>query len=417
MRNTLEGGRRAGYLTALGAALANTIIANACGLGLSVLLSVWPGSLDVIHIGGAAFLAWLGAASLYRAFRHADGGIRLTVDPNAAPARSHAAAYVGDGLGINLLSPVIISFYLSVVPTFIPANASRLYYSGLAATHVTLALFCHGMWATALDFMRRWFVAPWTRRALQAATGLALIALAIRVLAGGATPAHAQSQSRVPVVVELFTSEGCESCPPADRLLEILLEEQPIEGVFVVPLSEHVTYWDHQGWKDPFGAQQFTVRQQRYGRRFNLDSVFTPQLVIDGREQYVGSDRGSIERALRNAAKIAKPELKVAISQAGSTVHLSASGPGLAAESNGELWFAVTEDRLVVDVKRGENANKTLKHSGVVRALASAGDASKALSVGVEIGPAWRKEQLHVIAFVQSRKDHRVISVAYSALR
>lgn len=182
VRNTLEGGRRAGYLTALGAALANTIIAVSCGLGLSVLLSVWPGSLDAIRVGGALFLSWLGLGSLYRAAMRDDGGIQLSLDPNAAPPRSHASAYVGDGLGINLLSPVIISFYLSVVPAFVPAGASRFYYSGLAATHVGLAVACHAMWATALDAMRRWFVAPWTRRALQAATGLALIALAIGVL-------------------------------------------------------------------------------------------------------------------------------------------------------------------------------------------------------------------------------------------
>jgi threonine/homoserine/homoserine lactone efflux protein len=182
VRNTLEGGRRAGYLTALGAALANTTIAIACGLGLSVLLSVWPGSLDVIRIGGALFLASLGVSSLYRALTRRDGGIRMSLDPSAAPPRSHAGAYVGDGLGINLLSPVIISFYLSVVPSFIPAGASRWYYSGLAATHVGLAIACHAMWATALDAMRRWFVAPWTRRILQGATGLALIGLAIRVL-------------------------------------------------------------------------------------------------------------------------------------------------------------------------------------------------------------------------------------------
>jgi threonine/homoserine/homoserine lactone efflux protein len=169
-------------LTALGAALANTTIATACGLGLSVLVSVWPGSLDAIRIGGALFLAGLGITSLYRALRHADGGIRLTLGPNEAPARSHAVAYVGDGLGINLLSPVIISFYLSVVPSFIPAGASRLYYPGLAATHVGLAIGCHAMWATALDAMRRWFVAPWTRRTLQAGTGVALLALAIRVI-------------------------------------------------------------------------------------------------------------------------------------------------------------------------------------------------------------------------------------------
>jgi threonine/homoserine/homoserine lactone efflux protein len=182
VRNTLEGGRRAGYLTALGAALANITIAIACGLGLSVLIAVWPGSLDAIRIAGATFLAWLGLASLYRAATLNDGGIRLSLDPKVAPPRSHAGAYVGDGLGINLLSPVIISFYLSVVPSFIPAGASRLYYPGLAVTHVSLALACHAMWATALDAMRRWFVAPWTRRALQAATGIALIALAIRVI-------------------------------------------------------------------------------------------------------------------------------------------------------------------------------------------------------------------------------------------
>lgn len=182
VRNTLEGGRRAGYLTAAGAALANSTIAAACAFGLSVLIAVWPGSLDAIKLGGAAFLAWLGVSSLYRALRLPDGGIQLTLDLNGAAPRSHSGAYFGDGLAINLLSPVIISFYLSVVPTFIPVGASRLYYSGLAATHVSLALVCHVMWATGLDMMRRWFVAPWTRRALQAATGVALIALALRVV-------------------------------------------------------------------------------------------------------------------------------------------------------------------------------------------------------------------------------------------
>ena len=414
MRNTLEGGRRAGYLTALGAALANSIIAISCGLGLAVLVSVWPGSLDAIHIAGAAFLAWLGCMSIYRAIRLADGGIRLSVDPTAGPKRSHSAAYVGDGLGINLLSPVIISFYLSVVPTFIPAGAARLYYTLLAATHVGLALLCHSMWATMLDFMRRWFVAPWTRRALQAATGIALLALAARVMFGATPPVHAQAKVRVPVLAELFTSEGCNSCPPADALLATLLAEQPIDGVFVVPLSEHVTYWDHQGWKDPFGSQQFTVRQQQYGQRFNLDSIYTPQLVIDGREEYVGSDRRAIEKALRNAAKLTKPELKIVATNGGSSVTVSASGPGLVAESGAELWFVVAEDHLVVDVKRGENANKSLAHSGVVRVLKSAGDAAKAGSITMAIEPSWKKDNLHVVGFVQSKKDRRILAVASS---
>ena len=182
VRNTLEGGRGAGYATALGAALANSIIAIACGLGLSVLLAYWPGSVDAIRIGGAAFLAWLGVSSLLRAWRNPDGGLRLSIDPADVRARLNFNAYVGDGLAINLLSPVIISFYLSVVPSFIPSGGSRIYYSMLAATQVTMAFLCHSMWATMLDAMRRWFVAPWTRRTLQAATGLALLALAARIV-------------------------------------------------------------------------------------------------------------------------------------------------------------------------------------------------------------------------------------------
>ncbi len=119
---------------------------------------------------------------------------------------------------------------------------------------------------------------------------------------------------------------------------------------------------------------------------------------------------------MKNAAKNAKPELKVAVSQTGSTVNVSASGPGLAAEAGAELWFVVTEDHLVVDVKRGENANRTLKHSGVVRVLQSAGDAGKAVPVQIKVDSSWKKENVRVVGFVQSKKDRRILSVGYSVL-
>jgi hypothetical protein len=234
---------------------------------------------------------------------------------------------------------------------------------------------------------------------------LAIIALV------AASVGAAQPQPRVPVLAELFTSEGCSSCPPADALLERFLQEQPLDGIYVVALSEHVTYWDHQGWKDPFGAQQFTARQQQYGMRFNLDSIYTPQIVIDGSREFVGSDRRAIERAFRDVAKKPKPELKVSASSSGNTITISTSGPGLAVEPDAEVWLAVTEDRLSSDVKRGENANRIMKHSGVVRVLRSAGDAKRAAPVEMTLPPEWRRENLRVVAFVQSRKDRRVISV------
>jgi hypothetical protein len=226
----------------------------------------------------------------------------------------------------------------------------------------------------------------------------------------------AQQPQRIPVLAELFTSEGCNSCPPADRLLEQLLEEQPIRGVYVVALSEHVTYWDNQGWKDPFDSQQFTTRQQQYGLRFNLDSIYTPQLIIDGSHEFIGSDQRSIERALRDAAKTPKPALQVQVTSGDGVVNVAASGPGTA-EKDGELWFALTEDHLSVDVKRGENANRTLKHSGVVRILQSAGNtdvSSKKLSF--KLAPEWRRENVRVVAFVQSRKDRRILSVGFGSL-
>jgi len=243
--------------------------------------------------------------------------------------------------------------------------------------------------------------------------GWVLAGFPVLVLAFGGF-GEAQTGTRVPVLAELFTSEGCNSCPPADRLLEEFLQEQPIEGVYVVPLSEHVTYWDHQGWKDPFGAQQFTARQQQYGLRFNLDSIYTPQLVIDGTSEYVGSDRRSIERALRGAGKQVKPALSVNGTESNGTITVVASGPALVAEDDAELWVVLTEDGIVVDVKRGENANKTLTHSGVVRMLRSAGDATHAAPLSVTLDPSWRRDRLRIVGFVQSRKNRKILGVGFT---
>jgi hypothetical protein len=222
------------------------------------------------------------------------------------------------------------------------------------------------------------------------------------------------------VLAELFTSEGCNSCPPADHILELLSREQPADGVYVVAMSEHVTYWDHQGWKDPFGSTRFTDRQNMYGALLKLRSVYTPQLVIDGSAQLVGSDAAALKLALAAAGATPKPRLHVdaRVSENGA-LSASATGAGLqagAAELSDLLW-AVTEDDLVVDVKRGENANRTLRHSGVVRALQSRKiDPAQVatMSTVIPLRSEWKRERLRVVAFVQSTRSKRVLSIGWA---
>jgi hypothetical protein len=172
---------------------------------------------------------------------------------------------------------------------------------------------------------------------------------------------------RRPVLVELFTSEGCSDCPPADALLARLDATQFVPDAQAIVLSEHVTYWDHQGWRDPFSLEELTARQEQYVRRFGLDSSYTPQMVVDGAAQFVGNDPRALSRALATAAAAPKKALTIENAHsANGVIQFSVHGP---ADSGARLVAVLAADATHSEVSQGENAGRTLHHVAVVRVI------------------------------------------------
>ena len=224
----------------------------------------------------------------------------------------------------------------------------------------------------------------------------ALLALPLLLAAGPA---------RTPVLVELFTSEGCSSCPSADNALARLAQKQPVEGVELVALGFHVDYWDYLGWKDPYASPEYGERQRRYALDGDENRVYTPQMVVDGTRSFVGGeDEARAQAAV--AARRSKVPLRLATRVEADTVVVrvrmdSAPAQGL------ELWAALAEDGLSSDVKRGENAGRKLSHAAVVRTVAAlpapkpeeGGFVSEAR---LKLAPGWKREKLRAVAVLQA---------------
>jgi hypothetical protein len=220
------------------------------------------------------------------------------------------------------------------------------------------------------------------------------------------------AQSPTPVVVELFTSEGCSSCPPADALLAKLGQKNPSNGVDLILLGEHVDYWNQLGWTDRFSSAQFSQRQGDYGKIFHLASVYTPQMVIDGRLQLSGNDDAGVNRDIVAAARHPKT-VQVALRWEGNDrLHVTVQSPGA---SRANVLLAVTEDGLSTQVGKGENGGKTLHHDAVVRELHELGSLDKnkfETSANVLPHQDWNPAQLKILVLVQDKDGGAIVGAS-----
>jgi hypothetical protein len=232
---------------------------------------------------------------------------------------------------------------------------------------------------------------------------------------------------RVPVIVELFTSEGCSSCPPADQLLSRMERTQPVEGARIIALEEHVDYWNSLGWTDPFSSSQYRVRQNDYGRKFLTESIYTPQMIVNGQAEFVGNDGNRAIQEIGRAAQAQSTmvELKAAVNGPDrDLVDLSVqiTNPQTGKVRNSNVYLAVTENDLSSNVLHGENSGRLLRHAPVVRSFGVIGKMDSRGSNGGQITNTlrlpheWKRENLRAVVFVQERDSYRITGAAVTDL-
>lgn len=216
----------------------------------------------------------------------------------------------------------------------------------------------------------------------------------------------------VPVVVELFTSEGCSSCPSADAVLRELETAQSVPGVEVIALGQHVDYWNRLGWKDPFSSAQFTERQRWYAEGFR-EGNYTPQAVVNGRYQFVGSQRKTLAETVAKAAQA--PHATVTLARAADgTLNVQVSNLPAGTQA-ATVQLALTETGLSSHVGRGENSGRLLHHAAVVRALrplgAVAADGTFTASAPLNLAAGWNPANLKAVVLVQETASRHVVGV------
>lgn len=215
------------------------------------------------------------------------------------------------------------------------------------------------------------------------------------------------------VLVELFTSEGCSSCPPADRNLIYLNDKQPFSDAEVITLSMHVDYWNRLGWTDRFSSAQFSERQRFYSDALETDGAYTPQMVVDGKTEFVGGNLNSAREAITEALDAEKGDVQLTAADNKLQVKIE----NLTEHSAANVFLAIAEDNLSTAVGSGENGGRTLNHSSVVRELKSigrvgSGDKSFSIETAFSLKSQWKKQNLKLVVFVQETgKTSQIIGV------
>ena len=233
--------------------------------------------------------------------------------------------------------------------------------------------------------------------------------------------ADAPSASK-PVVVELFTSEGCSSCPPADALLRRFDQAQPISGAQIIVLSEHVDYWNHIGWKDPYSSKFFSDRQSAYSGSFGLATVYTPQMVVGGTAQFTGSDSEQAKQEIEKARKRQNLEVSVSdVSMQSGMVRARVHADRLPGDGkSADVMVALALNHAESQVLRGENSGRHLSHAGVVQQLVKAGSVDQAHGFDAEVKLTLAQPgdaaNLRVIAFVQQSGQKQILGAAMQRL-
>lgn len=224
--------------------------------------------------------------------------------------------------------------------------------------------------------------------------------------------AKTTNSSKTPVLVELFTSEGCATCPPAERVLAVLQKEQSNPDAEIITLALHVDYWNRGGWTDQFSSPIYSQRQEIYGDKFKIAAIYTPQMVVDGSRQFIGSNLDEANKVISEAAKTPKANVELSFSNEKLKVKIS----GVPKHENAAVFVAIAEDDLSTDVSKGENGGRTLQHTSVVRSLKPIGrilapENKFELEFVPETVENWKQENVKYVVFLQENQSRRILGV------